>query len=88
MNKNNMNFAIRKFIANIPLAKSLYHVVRQRREKLRARHAQAELEKKQPVIRQGSLRIAITDVRIASVREKNTKKFFAPSNRPRRPSNT
>ena len=49
-----MNFAIRKFIANIPLAKSLYHVVRQRREKLRARHAQAELEKKQPVIRQGS----------------------------------
>lgn len=49
-----MKRAIRTIILKIPLAKPLYHAVKKRREELRRRRVQAELKRKQPVIRQGS----------------------------------
>ncbi len=45
---------IRSFIAKIPLAKSLYKAVKQRREEQRMKCVHAQLRKKQPIIRQGS----------------------------------
>ena len=44
----------RTLIAMIPLAKPLYHAVKNRSEELRRRRVQAQLRKKQPIIRQGS----------------------------------
>ena len=53
-NKNNMKQAIRAFIAKIPLAKPLYHTIKNRREELRRRRTQNQLRENQPIIRQGS----------------------------------
>jgi pyruvate-formate lyase-activating enzyme len=49
-----MKQTIRSFIIKIPLAKSLYHAVKKRREELHRRCAENQLRKKQPIIRQGS----------------------------------
>ena len=49
-----MKQTIRSLIAQIPLAQPLYHALKRRREERRIRSEQIELEKKQPIIRQGS----------------------------------
>lgn len=49
-----MKRTIRTLIANIPLAKPLFHAVKKWCEEFRSRRVQAQLRKKQPIIRQGS----------------------------------
>lgn len=49
-----MKQIIRSFIVKIPLAKSLYHAVKKRREELCRQRAQNQLRKKQSIIRMGS----------------------------------
>lgn len=49
-----MKRTIRTFIAKIPLAKPLYHAIKNKREEVCRQRTHDQLRKKQPIIRQGS----------------------------------